>query len=86
MTTTESYLYKKPYETKRQQYEESFDNIRSEILYSRNFLLSEIKADVKKCHNIFSKYHSELLEKAQRINDCLENISFDSHLKHKCLK
>lgn len=76
----------KAYKTKRQQYEGSIDNIRSEILYSRYFLLSEIKADVKKCHKSFSTYHSEMLRKAQIVKDCLDNISFGFHLKHKCLR
>lgn len=72
----------KQYETKRQQYEISIDGIRREILYSRRFLLSEIKNDIKRCHTAFSLYRSEMLIKAQRVKDyMLSGFPF----KHRCL-
>lgn len=74
------------YEAKRQQCKESFDNIRSEVIFSRCFLLSEIKTDVKKCHNNFSEFHSEMLRRAQKVKDYLDNISYGFHFKHRCLR
>lgn len=45
------------YEAKQQQCKDRLNFIRSEVLFSRCFLLSEIKADVNKCHNKFSEFH-----------------------------
>lgn len=73
---------RKAYETKRQQYEGIIDNIRSEVLYSRSFLLSVIKDDVKECHTKFYVYQPEMLKKVQRVKEYMLS-SFD--FKHRCL-
>lgn len=57
--------------------------IRSEVIFSRCVLLSEIKADVKKCHNTFSEFLSEMLRSAQIVKDYLDNISYGFHFKHR---
>lgn len=74
------------YEAKQQQCKDRLNFIRSEVLFSRCFLLSEIKADVKKCHNNFSEFHSEMLRRAQKVKDYLDNISYGFHFKHRCLR
>lgn len=74
------------YEAKQQQCKDRLNFIRSEVLFSRCFLLSEIKADVKKCHNNFSEFHSEMLRRAQKVKDYLDTISYGFHFKHRCLR
>lgn len=71
----------KSYETKRQQCERIFDNIRSEVLISRYYLLSNIKADIKKCQNKFSEYHLAMLRRAQ-----IDNIPSSFYFKHRYLR
>lgn len=76
----------KAYETKRQQCEGIFDNIRSEVLISRYYLLSKLKADVKECQNKFSEYHSAMLRRAQKVKGNLDNIPSGFYFKHRCLR
>lgn len=82
------------YIKKRQQYRETFKNIRFEALFYRNVLLPEIKANVKTCHTEFFFYQSDMLIKAQKMknmisvlqNDFMCNVFCDLDFKHRCLE
>nr|XP_034321345.1 uncharacterized protein LOC117687955 isoform X1 [Crassostrea gigas]XP_034321346.1 uncharacterized protein LOC117687955 isoform X1 [Crassostrea gigas] len=85
---------KTAYKTKRQQHRETIHTIRSEALFYRPVLLTEIKADVKTCHTEFSPLQSEMLTKAQRLKDLIDKVVYDLlnnvlcyfDFKHRCEK
>nr|XP_034320706.1 uncharacterized protein LOC105333854 [Crassostrea gigas] len=82
------------YKTKRQQHRGTIHTIRSEALFYRPVLLTEIKADVKTCHTEFSPLQSEMLTKAQRLKDLIDIVVYDLlnnvlcyfDFKHRCKK
>eukprot|EP00105_Crassostrea_gigas_P043450 XP_019927598.1 PREDICTED: uncharacterized protein LOC105340005 isoform X3 [Crassostrea gigas] len=82
------------YKTKRQQHRGTIHTIRSEALFYRPVLLTEIKADVKTCHTEFSPLQSEMLTKAQNLKDLIDyvvydllnNVLCDFDFKHRCKK
>nr|XP_034319707.1 uncharacterized protein LOC105324223 isoform X3 [Crassostrea gigas]XP_034319708.1 uncharacterized protein LOC105324223 isoform X3 [Crassostrea gigas] len=82
------------YKTKRQQHRGTIHTIRSEALFYRPVLLTEIKADVKTCHTEFSPLQSEMLTKAQKLNDLIDYVVYDLlnyvlcyfDFKHRCKK
>ncbi|XP_052693127.1 uncharacterized protein LOC128171380 [Crassostrea angulata] len=82
------------YKTKRQQHRGTIHTIRSEALFYRPVLLTEIKADVKTCHTEFSPLQSEMLTKAQRLKDLIDYVVYDLlnnvlcyfDFKHRCKK
>ncbi|XP_052679274.1 uncharacterized protein LOC128160049 [Crassostrea angulata] len=82
------------YKTKRQQHRGTIHTIRSEALFYRPVLLPGITDDIKTCRSEFSRYQSEMLTKAQRLNnlidlvvyDLLNNVFCDFDFKHRCLK
>ncbi|XP_052693128.1 uncharacterized protein LOC128171381 isoform X1 [Crassostrea angulata] len=82
------------YKTKRQQHRGTIHTIRSEALFYRPVLLTEIKADVKTCHTEFSLCQSEMLTKAQRLKNLIDKVVYDLlnnvfcyfDFKHRCKK
>uniref|UniRef100_K1QE00 Tripartite motif-containing protein 3 n=1 Tax=Magallana gigas TaxID=29159 RepID=K1QE00_MAGGI len=82
------------YKTKRQQHRGTIHTIRSEALFYRPVLLTEIKADVKTCHTEFSPLQSEMLTKAQTLKDLIDKVVYDLlnnvlcyfDFKHRCKK
>ncbi|XP_065939274.1 uncharacterized protein [Magallana gigas] len=82
------------YQTKLQQHRGTIHTIRSEALFYRPVLLPRITDDIKTCCIEFSRYQSEMLTKAQRLNDLinyvlydlLNNVFCDFNFKHRCLK
>ncbi|XP_065937580.1 uncharacterized protein [Magallana gigas] len=84
----------KAYKSKRQLHKGTIYTIRSEALFYRPVLLTEIKADVKTCHTEFSLFQSEMLPKAQRLKDLIDyvvydllnNVLCDFDFKHRCKK
>ncbi|XP_052683131.1 uncharacterized protein LOC128163541 [Crassostrea angulata] len=82
------------YETKRQQHRGTINTISSEALFYRPVLLPGIKTDFKTCRTEFSLYQSEMLTKAQTLNDLIDyiqndfmcNVFCDFNFKHRCLK
>ncbi|XP_065932342.1 uncharacterized protein [Magallana gigas] len=82
------------YKTKRQQHRGTIHTIRSEALFYRPVLLTEIKADVKTCHTEFSPLQSEMLTKAQRLKNLIDYVVYDLlnnvlcyfDFKHRCKK
>lgn len=72
-------------ETSPQQHRTEVCIIAEHMLY-RKFLLTEIKADIKSCHNEFSLHESNLLNKARKLKDLLCNVLRDVKIKHCCLK
>ncbi|XP_065932382.1 uncharacterized protein [Magallana gigas] len=85
---------KTAYKTKRQQHRGTIHTIRSEALFYRPVLLTEIKADVKTCHTEFSLHQSEMLTKAQRLKNLIDYVVYDLlnnvlcyfDFKHRCKK
>ncbi|XP_065937620.1 uncharacterized protein [Magallana gigas] len=85
---------KTAYKTKRQQHRGTIHTIRSEALFYRPVLLTGIKADVKTCHTEFSPLQSEMLTKAQNLNDLIDYVVYDLlnyvlcyfDFKHRCEK
>ncbi|XP_052693140.1 uncharacterized protein LOC128171386 [Crassostrea angulata] len=83
---------KTAYKTKRQQHRGTIHTIRSEALFYRPVLLTEIKADVKTCHTEFSPLQSEMLTKAQTLKDLIDSVVYDLlnyvfcyfDFKHRC--
>ncbi|XP_065932365.1 uncharacterized protein [Magallana gigas] len=81
------------YKTKRQ-HRGTIHTIRSEALFYRPVLLTEIKADVKTCHTEFSLLQSEMLTKAQKLKDLIDYVVYDLlnnvlcyfDFKHRCKK
>ncbi|XP_065937096.1 uncharacterized protein [Magallana gigas] len=84
----------KAYKTKRQQHRGTIHTIRSEALFYRPVLLTEIKADVKTCHTEFSPLQSEMLTKAKNLKDLIDYVVYDLlnnvlcyfDFKHRCKK
>ncbi|XP_065939293.1 uncharacterized protein [Magallana gigas] len=82
------------YKTKQQQHRGTIHTIRSEALFYRPVLLPGITDDIKTCRTEFSRYQSEMLTKAQRLNDLIDyvlydllnNVFCDFDFKHRCLK
>ncbi|XP_065932147.1 uncharacterized protein [Magallana gigas] len=82
------------YKTKRQQHRGTIHTIRSEALFYRPVLLTEIKADVKTCHTEFSPLQSEMLTNAQKLKDLIDYVVYDLlnnvfcyfDFKHRCKK
>ncbi|XP_065939297.1 uncharacterized protein [Magallana gigas] len=82
------------YKTKQQQHRGTIHFIRSEALFYRPVLLPRITDDIKTCRTEFSRYQSEMLTKAQRLNDLIDivvydllnNVLCDFNFKHRCLK
>nr|XP_034319649.1 uncharacterized protein LOC105342260 isoform X7 [Crassostrea gigas]XP_034319652.1 uncharacterized protein LOC105342260 isoform X7 [Crassostrea gigas] len=82
------------YKTKRQQHRGTIHTIRSEALFYRPVLLTEIKADVKTCHTEFSLHQSEMLTKAQTLKNLIDYVVYDLlnnvlcyfDFKHRCKK
>ncbi|XP_065937553.1 uncharacterized protein [Magallana gigas] len=82
------------YKTKRQQHRGTIHTIRSEALFYRPVLLTGIKADVKTCHTELSRLQSEMLTKAQNLNDLIDYVVYDLlnyvlcyfDFKHRCEK
>ncbi|XP_065932407.1 uncharacterized protein [Magallana gigas] len=82
------------YKTKRQQHRETILTIRSEALFYRPVLLTGMKADVKTCHTEFSLHQSEMLTKAQKLKDLIDDVVYDLlnnvlcdfDFKHRCKK
>ncbi|XP_052680949.1 uncharacterized protein LOC128161659 isoform X2 [Crassostrea angulata] len=82
------------YKTKQQQHRGTIYTIRSEALFYRPVLLPGITDDIKTCRTEFSRYQSEMLTKAQKLNDLinyvvydlLNNVFCDFNFKHRCLK
>eukprot|EP00105_Crassostrea_gigas_P039218 XP_019923366.1 PREDICTED: uncharacterized protein LOC105329700 [Crassostrea gigas] len=80
------------YKTKRQQHRETIHTIRSEALFYRPVLLTDIKADVKTCHTEFFLLQSEMLTKAQTLRDLIDYVLYDLlnnvlgyfDFKHRC--
>eukprot|EP00105_Crassostrea_gigas_P006072 XP_011419872.2 PREDICTED: uncharacterized protein LOC105322715 [Crassostrea gigas] len=80
--------------TKKQQHRGTIHTIRSDALFYRPVLITEIKADVKTCGIKFSLYQSEILTKAPRLKnlinkvrkDFMKNVFCDFDFKHRCLK
>ncbi|XP_052693195.1 uncharacterized protein LOC128171446 [Crassostrea angulata] len=87
-------VVKTAYKTKRQQHRGTIHFIRSEALFYRPVLLTEIKADVKTCHTEFSPLQSEMLTKAQKLKDLIDYVVYDLlnnvlcyfDFKHRCKK
>nr|XP_034320705.1 uncharacterized protein LOC117687747 [Crassostrea gigas] len=85
---------KTAYKTKRQQHRGTIHTIRSEALFYRPVLLTGIKADVKTCHTEFSPLQSEMLTKAQKLKDLIDDVVYDLlnyvlcyfDFKHRCKK
>ncbi|XP_065937560.1 E3 ubiquitin-protein ligase TRIM71 isoform X3 [Magallana gigas] len=85
---------KTAYKTKRQQHRGTIHTIRSEALFYRPVLLTGIKADVKTCHTEFSPLQSEMLTKAQKLKDLIDDMVYDLlnnllcyfDFKHRCKK
>lgn len=73
------------YKTKRQQHSRTVQKIRNEAVLYRRVFLSEIKADVKKCHTQFHKHRTEMLAKVQKIINDLGNALHNVNFKHACL-
>lgn len=79
------------YIKKRQQYIETYENIRSETLFYRNSLLPRIKANFKTYQTEFFRYQSEILIKGQKMknmisflqNDFMSNVFCDFDFKHR---
>lgn len=71
------------YKTKRQLNNEILKKMRSEHLFYMHGLLSEIKADIKKCQAEFSNF---LLTKAKQIITQLKRVHRGFNFKHRCLK
>lgn len=74
------------YETKRQQHAETIYTIKSWDLFSRLVLQTQMKADIKTCLTKFSLYQSEMLRKASRLKNCIDNVLRGVDLRHRCLK
>nr|XP_034309389.1 uncharacterized protein LOC105319963 [Crassostrea gigas] len=82
------------FNTKRQQHRGTIHTIRSEALFYRPVLLTEIKANVKTCHTEFSLYQSDMLTKTQTLKHLIDyiqkdfmcNVFCDFDFKHRCLK
>ncbi|XP_065932116.1 uncharacterized protein [Magallana gigas] len=82
------------YKTKRQQHRGTIHTIRSEALFYRPVLLTEIKADVKTCHTEFSPLQLEMLTKAPKLKDLIDKVVYDLlnnvlcyfDFKHRCKK
>nr|XP_034319690.1 uncharacterized protein LOC117687382 [Crassostrea gigas]XP_034319691.1 uncharacterized protein LOC117687382 [Crassostrea gigas]XP_034319692.1 uncharacterized protein LOC117687382 [Crassostrea gigas]XP_034319693.1 uncharacterized protein LOC117687382 [Crassostrea gigas]XP_034319694.1 uncharacterized protein LOC117687382 [Crassostrea gigas]XP_034319695.1 uncharacterized protein LOC117687382 [Crassostrea gigas]XP_034319696.1 uncharacterized protein LOC117687382 [Crassostrea gigas]XP_03431969 len=85
---------KTAYKTKRQQHRGTIHTIRSEALFYRPVLLTEIKADVKTCHTEFSPLQSEMLTKAPKLKNLIDKVVYDLlnnvlcyfDFKHRCKK
>lgn len=85
---------KEAFETKKQQHRGTVYTIRTEALFYRPVLLTEIKADVKTCHTEFSLYQPDMLTKAHTLKDLIDkmlcdllnNVTFDFDFKHICSK
>lgn len=74
------------YQTKRQQYQKTIQDIRSYALFFRPVFLKGSIADIKTCQTKFSHYQSEMFTKVQRLTNF---INYRLHLidfKHRCLK
>lgn len=71
---------------RRKQHRSTICTIRSEDIYQRSTLLTEIVADFKNCHKRFSLHRSRMLIKAKRLKNGIDNIVLDFDCKHRCLK
>ncbi|XP_065939210.1 uncharacterized protein [Magallana gigas] len=82
------------YKANRQQLRGTIHTIRSEALFYRPVLLPGITDDIKTCRTEFSRYQSEMLTKAQKLNDLIDYVVYDLlndvfcdfDFKHRCLK
>lgn len=70
---------------KQQQLERTIFTIRSEALFYRPVLLTDIKSDVKICLSECSKYQSELLSFDKKLKNCIDNSQSGFKFKHRCL-
>lgn len=70
---------------KQEQLERIIFIIRSEALFYRPILLTNIKSDVNICLSECSKYQSELLSFAQKLQNCIDNSKKGLNFKHRCL-
>lgn len=77
---------RKAYLTKRQQQRETIHTIRSETLFYRHILLTEVKADFKTCHTKFSLYQQGMLTKAHRLKNRIDRVLCHFDFKHRCIK
>lgn len=67
------------YDRKRHQKYRANHTIRSEVLFYRTVLLSQIKTDIKTCHRKFSHFQSEMFTKAQKLKDLIDKVIFFSN-------
>lgn len=76
----------KAYFSKRQNGRETINTIRSEALFFRPVLLTEIQADFKTFLKEMSSHQSKLIIKANRLKKFIDLVSRDFDCKHSCLK
>lgn len=74
------------FKSRRKQHRSTIYTIRSEDIYHRSTLLTEINADFKICHRKFFHHQSKMLIKAKRLKNGIDNIVRDFDCKHRCLK
>lgn len=82
------------YIAKRQQHIRTIHTIKSEALFYRPVLLSEIKSDINTFQKKIPHGQSDMLSKARKLNhlvdnvlyDLLDNAFCDFNFKHRCLK
>lgn len=79
-------MQKAGYDTKRQQYSETIQTIRSNAFFFRPDLLSDTKADIKTCQREFSLFQSKLLSKANRLINYVNKAVHHVDFKHSCSK
>lgn len=79
----------KQHKDSKEKYEKNrklIQNIKSEALFQRQFILTGIKADFKTCQTNLYVYQSEMLTKAQRLKNRLDKGVRDVYFKHTCSK
>lgn len=74
------------YRAKKQQHDGNFHSIRSEALSYRNIILGDIKSDFKTCHTKCSVFQIEMVKKAERIKQRLDNLLSGLDVTHRCLR
>ncbi|XP_052693220.1 uncharacterized protein LOC128171493 [Crassostrea angulata] len=85
---------RKEYRTMQQQHEGTFYTIRSDALFYRPVLLTKIKAEFKTCYTELSIFQSQMITKAQKLKNLLDDVKYDFmynvfcdfDVKHRCLK